>query len=456
MPIKEKNRMVNVKFWEDKYISKLSKDGRYLFLYLLTNAYTNCSGIYEVSLNTISSQTGIDKSTILKLFTLFYNDKKVWFDDGTVVIRNFIKNQKFTQGGMKEGITSRLEGVNSKYIDFIFDAVPEEFKTSLNIEQNNTSEGVQPPLNPPSTPVEQGFREHLNLNLNLNLKDNETPSGDSSFEENQDKQNQIDKNELEDVDKTLESERVNNTIPDEIIDSTPLNERKNDNFNDELKGKKRVLRTFDENSHEMKLSNLLYNSILERDSKAKQPDFNKWALELNLLYRVDEREWGEIEKVLRWTQKNDFWKTNILSPKKLRAHFSKLKQQMNEEMKKEIKQKIPYTLSGLQNFMKMSGRLIQDFILIQDSNNEKWYWDKQWGAVPEKYIIIEKKKESESAIFYDVQEKQFKKIDKMTAEQKKKSDKTFDFIPESIYKIAIEKKLTKNEILFQYFAIQEN
>ena len=59
-------RMVNSKFWSDSYIRKLNYSERYLFLYFLTNEHTNIAGIYEITMDAVLFETGLEKIFVLK------------------------------------------------------------------------------------------------------------------------------------------------------------------------------------------------------------------------------------------------------------------------------------------------------------------------------------------------------------------------------------------------------
>lgn len=86
-------------------------------------------------------------------------------------------------------------------------------------------------------------------------------------------------------------------------------------------------KVFNEDSEEIKLSKLLFTFIQERDSKARVPNFQKWAPHIELLYRKDNRSYEEIEDIIRWCQNNTFWRSSILSTSKLRNKFEQLYQQ---------------------------------------------------------------------------------------------------------------------------------
>src|SRR5699024_3323940 len=49
---------------------------------------------------------------------------------------------------------------------------------------------------------------------------------------------------------------------------------------------------------------------------------------MRLLLDRDERDAVEVEQIIRWCQADDFWRSNILSAKKLRAKYDTLRLQM--------------------------------------------------------------------------------------------------------------------------------
>jgi len=55
----------------------------------------------------------------------------------------------------------------------------------------------------------------------------------------------------------------------------------------------------------------------------------KWFADMDRLLRIDNRDRVEAEKVLRWCQQDDFWRTNIMSPATFRKQYDKLRMKMN-------------------------------------------------------------------------------------------------------------------------------
>lgn len=83
-------------------------------------------------------------------------------------------------------------------------------------------------------------------------------------------------------------------------------------------------KTFRPNSDEFRLSELLLNLILERKPDFKKPNLQSWAKDIDKMIRLDSRKPETIEKVIQWSQADDFWQNNILSADKLRKQFDKL------------------------------------------------------------------------------------------------------------------------------------
>ena len=54
---------------------------------------------------------------------------------------------------------------------------------------------------------------------------------------------------------------------------------------------------------------------------------SSWTTEIDRMHRIDKRTWEEIAGAIKWSQADTFWRTNILSPKKLRKHFDRMRLQ---------------------------------------------------------------------------------------------------------------------------------
>lgn len=108
-----KIRYIDTRFWHDTYIrSKLNPLDRYLFLYFLTNDKTNISGIYELPIEMISYETGLEEKMIKTMFRRLKG--KIYYIEGWVVIKNFLKYQNTRSPKIKIGIKRELEEIPAK------------------------------------------------------------------------------------------------------------------------------------------------------------------------------------------------------------------------------------------------------------------------------------------------------------------------------------------------------
>jgi len=81
----------------------------------------------------------------------------------------------------------------------------------------------------------------------------------------------------------------------------------------------------------IELSILLREKILKNNPSARVPDNNaikKWAVHVDRMIRIDERDPADIEEHIIFSQWHHFWKKNILSTKKLRDQYDRLTLEM--------------------------------------------------------------------------------------------------------------------------------
>lgn len=142
--------MVNTRFWDDDYTSNLDPIEKLLFLYFLTNTSTNICGVYEIPLKKIALETGIDKEMVLKIIGRFSNDHRIFYKEGWVVIKNFIKHQNQRSPKIQRGIEIELENA------------PDFVKSLLNLKGIDTL-------------------SHSNTNINTNSNTNSIKSKDITF-----------------------------------------------------------------------------------------------------------------------------------------------------------------------------------------------------------------------------------------------------------------------------------
>jgi len=83
--------------------------------------------------------------------------------------------------------------------------------------------------------------------------------------------------------------------------------------------------SMEKSDNSKKFAELLKSLILKNNPKAKIPEsLNDWIKEFDHMLTIDKRTPEEIENVMEFSQKDDFWYTNILSAGSLRKHFDQL------------------------------------------------------------------------------------------------------------------------------------
>lgn len=85
----------------------------------------------------------------------------------------------------------------------------------------------------------------------------------------------------------------------------------------------------------LRLVDLFYQKILESDPKAKPPNRDAWSREFEKMNRIDKRTWEEIEEMILFCQNDQFWKSNVLSPSKLRKQATQLSIRMKSLSKSQ-------------------------------------------------------------------------------------------------------------------------
>lgn len=88
-----KFRYVNTAIWDDDWFTELDALEQHLFIYFLTNAYSNIAGIYQIPLKKIAFETGMDSEKVKKILARFDADGKVFYEMGWIVMKNWQKHQ---------------------------------------------------------------------------------------------------------------------------------------------------------------------------------------------------------------------------------------------------------------------------------------------------------------------------------------------------------------------------
>ncbi len=127
----------------------------------------------------------------------------------------------------------------------------------------------------------------------------------------------------------------------EVTDRSPTGNQQvtpnNNDTTDNNISSSNLKKKFDQDSIELKLSKYLFEKIRKNNPNTKEPNFQLWARNIDLMIRIDKRKPVEIKKVIQWCQADSFWYKNILSTEKLRKQYDQLV--MNMESKSFNKSK---------------------------------------------------------------------------------------------------------------------
>jgi hypothetical protein len=200
-----RQRYLDTKFWDDKYIVEKDPIEKLLFIYLLTNPLTNILGIYEISLSRIAFDTGLEKEMVLKILERFEKDNKVKYYEGYIALKNFTKYQA-NNPKINAGIKSLLKIVPVKLIEWI----NIDFKR-LDIKDYRLYIGLD------RTPKDSNY---INTNINTNRKlDSLSLKKDEKANSNKEEEKEDKKLFLDSIYLTInEYEKLINEYGKEIIE----------------------------------------------------------------------------------------------------------------------------------------------------------------------------------------------------------------------------------------------
>ena len=80
---------------------------------------------------------------------------------------------------------------------------------------------------------------------------------------------------------------------------------------------------------DMELALFMRGKIKNFLPESKEPNLESWANEFRLVREKDQRTHEDIKSLFSWANNNDFWRSNILTPEKLRKKWDTLTAQKN-------------------------------------------------------------------------------------------------------------------------------
>lgn len=308
-----KYRAIQVGFWDDaKVIEEMTPEDKFFMVYLLTNPNTTQIGVYKITKKQMAFHLGYSIETINSLLERFENRHQlIKYNPETreIVFRNWGKHN-FVKSGkpMYDLIRKELKEIEDKsLLSWMFEAYLE----SVDIPNVEISKIIKDFLGQSSSPTNR-----TTIRATVRTTIGGTTGGQKrKIKKKKEKEKEIIKHIVapENENEQLRVE-ISNEIPSE--ESTePLNQDDTDAY---------------------KLSVYLYEQILKNDCNAKKPNLSEWSKHIDKLIRLDNRDPVTIRAVIEYCQNDEFWKSNILSTKKLREKFQALYIRMQSEKTKGI------------------------------------------------------------------------------------------------------------------------
>lgn len=88
-------------------------------------------------------------------------------------------------------------------------------------------------------------------------------------------------------------------------------------------------RVYAVSSTEFRLASDLWQKVQGNNPEAKEPNLQRWADDIRKMHELDKRPYDKIERMVAWSQQDDFWSGNVLSAAKLRKHYDQMATQAN-------------------------------------------------------------------------------------------------------------------------------
>lgn len=127
-----------------------------------------------------------------------------------------------------------------------------------------------------------------------------------------------------------------------VVQESILEENKEEHISVKEKRVKTKNATIAQYSEDVEyLTDLLINKIEQNNSNAKKPsNIDSWKKEIQSMIEIDKYTFAQVSRMIEFSQHDDFWKSNILSSKKLREKAGTLILQMQRK-KNVVKDESP-------------------------------------------------------------------------------------------------------------------
>ncbi len=132
-----KTRVIHTRFWEDEKVANLSREAKFLFIYLLTNSRINLIGIFELTDRIIQFETGFEEEELTNVKEELCDNQRVIFYNGWIYVVNAMKHSNYT--GDKNDIAKEKEaGIIPKEVANYFESIGFEIPYRYGIDSSRT------------------------------------------------------------------------------------------------------------------------------------------------------------------------------------------------------------------------------------------------------------------------------------------------------------------------------
>ncbi|MGG0650645.1 DnaD domain protein [Bacillus mycoides] len=187
-------RPVHVSFWQDSFVLDLTPEEKYFYLYLMTNSKTSQSGIYELPLRIIETDTGYNRETVMKLLERFAEYGKISYNQKTkeLFLINWLKFNPIKNVNIEKCVLKEIQSVKDQ--DFLVDF----YETCLELE-------VQQDFKIPR------IKEYLSTRLKGLIRGFQDPSKEEEEEE-----------EEKEEEKEKEQQQEKRASAEEVVEVNPI------------------------------------------------------------------------------------------------------------------------------------------------------------------------------------------------------------------------------------------
>jgi hypothetical protein len=326
---------VDTSFWIDEKVRAWDYKTKFLALYILTNQHRYSEGLYRLPKHYIAGDLSISIEEVEQLLNNLIGNGFIAYDEknSIILIKRALKYSPIINKNHQKSALKKLNELPKSYLFNEFLNLAEQYNNSfakyLKKELAEYFIGQDPDTVGDFDAINNGIADGIDDAVNDSMGDSLEPDPEPELTPAPTlKLAQI--NKTFDLDSEIEIIFIENSFDGD--NTSNLN-------NDSAAAAEQT------DFEAEKLTEKLIDLILTNNSRASVPDknlknkrFQKWLDSIEKLNRLGpvgakEKEnkgysWQEIDEIIEFSQQDDFWRSNILSPQKLRKQVIVLENQM--------------------------------------------------------------------------------------------------------------------------------